>query len=306
MRSNKKKLGIFKKLVYYTIILALAVGVIELYLLWLNNYNMLHPEVVQVVAMGYVEELPLDGVLIWDEEIVVAPRDGVLTYPSPLARRVAKDEPLAALDGVAVKASVPGYFVPALDGQEGQWVYSKLWPGISDFPFCPPTRLVESGVRLFKGEPIGKLVPQPQDLRCIAYLDKTLSLSRDIGRGFIDIKTESNGKSRQAAVRASFNAGQKIKVYITLPLFPPSLLMDRNFSCSVLTGDRQGVSVPDTAVVLREGKLGVLMVQGSVTKLTEIEGFPADEGSFFVTKGLAPGNVVVKYAGKVKEGVVRF
>jgi hypothetical protein len=141
-------------------------------------------------------------------------------------------------------------------------------------------------------------------LRCIAYLDRTVSLERDIRRDFIDIRTEANGKSRRAAVRASSIIGQKIKVYLTLPFFPPSLMTSRAFSCSVLTGDRQGVSVPDTAVVLRDGKLGVLLVQGSMTEFTEVEGFPTDEYSFFITKGVAPGNVVVRYADKVREGVV--
>ena len=305
MRSNSEW-GFFKKLVYYAITLAVAVGVIKTYLLWLDNYNMLHPDVVQAVAMGYVEELPLEGILVWDEQVITAPRDGVLTYPSPLPRRVAKGEAVAALDGVAVKAASPGYFFPALDGQEGNWVYSKLWPGISQFPTFGPVVPLENGGRLRKGEPLGKMVPQPQDLRCIAYLDRTVSLERDIKSGFIDIKTESNGKGRRAAVRASFNAGQKIKVYITLPFFPPSLLNSRAFSCNVLTGDRQGVLIPDTAVILRDGKMGVFMVQGSVTEFVEIEGFPADEQNFFITKGVLPGNVVVLNAGKVKPGVVRL
>ncbi|MDR1977525.1 MAG: hypothetical protein LBQ42_02200 [Synergistaceae bacterium] len=295
-----------KKTIYYAIIVSLAIGVVEAYLLWLDNYNMLHPDVVAATAMGYVEELPLEGVLIWDERIVAVPRDGVVTYPSPLPRRVAKNEAVAAVDGVAVRVDAPGYFSPALDGQEGKWVYSRLWPGFSQFPDFRAPELLEGGFRLSKGDPLGKLVPQPQDLRCIAYLDRTLSLEQDIKRGFLEIKTEPNGKSRQAAVRASVNAGQKVKVYLTLPFFPPEALMTRAFSCSVLTGNRQGVSVPDSAVVLREGKMGVLMVQGSVTEFTEIEGFPADENNFFVTKGVVPGNVVVLHADKVKEGVIRL
>jgi hypothetical protein len=175
---------------------------------------------------------------------------------------------------------------------------------VSQFPDLRKAQLIENGRRLWAGEPVGKLVQQPQDLRCIAYLDRTASLERDIGRGFIDIRTETNGKSQRAAIRASSVVGQKIKVYLTLPFFPPSALTIRVFSCSVLTGDRQGVSLPDTAIALRDGKLGVFLVQGRMTEFTEIEGFPTDEYSFFITKGVAPGDVAVRYADKVREGAV--
>jgi hypothetical protein len=141
-------------------------------------------------------------------------------------------------------------------------------------------------------------------LRCIAYLDRTVSLERDLKRDFIDIKMEANGKTQRAEVRTASIIGQKIKVYLTLPFFPPSFLNSRAFSCSVLTGERRGVSVPDTAVVPRGGKLGVFVVQGSMTEFTEIEGFPVDEYSFFITKGVAAGSVVVRHAERVKEGVV--
>ena len=298
--------GLLKRFFYYTVTLLVVMGVIKTYLAWYDSYNMLHPEVVQAMAMGYVEELPMKGVLVWDEQIMKAPRDGVLTYPSPLPRRVAKNEPVAALDGAAVKADGVGYFLPALDGQEGQWVYSRLWPGIAQFPVFELPRPVESGKRIRKGTPLGKLIPQPQDLRYIAYLDRIPSLEQDIKQGFINIKTEPHGKVRRASVRAFINAGLKMKVYVTLPFFPPSVLNSRAFSCSVVTGDRQGVSVPETAVILRGGKMGVLLVQGGITEFTEVEGFPVDEGNFFVTKGIVPGNVVVLHAGKVKEGVIRL
>jgi hypothetical protein len=91
-----------------------------------------------------------------------------------------------------------------------------------------------------------------------------------------------------------------------LPFFPPEVLKTRSFSCNVLTGNRQGVALPHSAVVVRDGELGVLVVQGNVTEFTKVEGFPADESNFFITKGVVPGNVVVLHADKVKEGVVRL
>jgi hypothetical protein len=281
-------------------------GVVKGYLLWLDNYFGSHPEVVYAAAAGYMEDLPLEGALIWDEEVVAAPVDGTLTYPSSTPRRVMKGETVAVVDGTAVRARTAGYFIPALDGQEGNWVYSRLWPGILDFPRSVAAAPLGNGARLRRGDPLGKLVPQPQDLRCIAYLDKTAALERDISRGFVDIRMESDGKIRQAAVRAYLDAGRKFKVYLTLPFFPPSALLSRGFSCSVLTGEQRGVSVPESAVLLRGGRLGVLMVRGGITEFVEMEGFPADEGSFFITKSIDAGSVVVLHADKVKEGVIRL
>jgi hypothetical protein len=280
----------------------LAAG--KMYIFWLSYYETWHPEIAQATPAEYIEELPLEGILIWDERVLTAPSDGVLTYPSTQPRRVAKGEAVAAVDGAAVKADASGYFLPALDGREGEWTYLKLWPGVSQFPVSERARPIENGKRLRAGEPVGKLVSQLGGLNCIAYLDKTASLERDIKRNFIYIKTEPNGKKRRARIRASFNVGQKIKLYIALPLFPPSVLMSREFSCSVVTEERHGVSVPDTAVTPRNGKLGVFSVRGNRMEFVEVEGFPIDEYNFFVTKGISSGSAVARYADKIREGVV--
>jgi hypothetical protein len=271
------------------------------------------------MAMEYVEELPLKGILIWDERLVVAPKDGILKwegwnlpasgegtsfFSAPAPRRVVKNEVVAKVDGVDVKVSTVGYFSPALDKQEGNWFYSRLWSDAS--AFFPPDEAVakEDGAVLRKGEPLGKLVEQPQDLKCIAYLDKTPSLVRDIEKGWVNIKMDPNGKSRRAEVRTYANAGQKIKVCLTVPFFPPSVLLRRAFSCTVLTGNQQGVSIPETAVILKEGKQGVFVMQGSLLKFVEVEGFSVDKNYFLVTKGLLSGNMVALYADKVTEGAI--
>ncbi|GHV42873.1 hypothetical protein FACS1894187_25290 [Synergistales bacterium] len=295
---------LIKRILYCAAVLVIITLIKEGYFLWLDYYNTQHPDVVQCVAMGYVEELPLEGILLWDEQVVYAPRGGVLTYPSPLPRRVAKGDMVAAIDGSAVRIGASGYFFPALDGEEGDWVYPRIWPGTNQFPALKKAELLENGAYMAKGDAIGKLAYQPQELRCIAYLDKTPALFSDIKHGFIDIRMRERDKIWRATVRAYSDMALKIKVYLTLPFFPPSFMRSRAFSCSVLTGNRQGVSIPGTAVVVRDAKMGVLLLDGRVTKFTEIDGFQADGDSFFVVKGLSPGSVVVRYANKVKEGAV--
>lgn len=300
--------GLFGRLFYYTAFFLIVVGVAKFYLIWLENYRLLHPEVIEALAAGYIEEQPLEGILLWDEQLVYAPKDGVLTYLSPLPRRVAKGEVVAALDGTPVKVPAPGYFFPALDGQEGHWVYSRLWPEFAPFPFFRSAVLLENGIQLSKGAPVGKLVPQPQFLRCIAYLDRSPSIELSLQRrkAALRIRVESDGKDREAEVIAVRYSGQKIKVCLRLPFFPASVLRSRAFSCRVVAGDLQGVMIPDSAVVMREGKNVVFLVQGSQVLSQDVEGFPADDRHFFITKGVTPGNKLILNADKNLAGVIRL
>jgi hypothetical protein len=73
MKSGHHGVFLLKRLIYYAVLFLLAAGVIKAYLFWLDNYVTLRPEVVSAVAMGYVEELPLEGILIWDEQLLTAP-----------------------------------------------------------------------------------------------------------------------------------------------------------------------------------------------------------------------------------------
>ena len=304
----EERVGLFGRMFYYATFLLIVAVAVKSYFLWLEGYKLLHPEVIEAFAAGYLEEQPLDGVLLWDEQLIYAPKDGVLTYLSPHPRRVAKGEAVAALDGVAVRAAAPGYFFPGLDGQDGHWVYSRIWPEFVPFPFFRSAVLLENGTPLRKGAPLGKFVPQPQSLRCIAYLDRSPSIERSLQRknAAIRIRTEPDGKERGAEVIAVKFAGQKIKVCLRLPFFPAAVLHSRAFSCRVVAGDLQGVMVPDTAVVTRDGKNVVFLVQGSRVLPQEVEGFPADDRHFFITKGVAPGNKLILHADKNPSSVIRL
>ena len=268
----------------------------RVYRLWYENYRLSHPQVIEVMTTNYYEEQPLEGILLWDEQLIYAPQDGILNYPSPRPRIVSKGEILAALDGTAVYAPYPAYFYPGLDGQEGSWSYTKLWPDFAPFPEFGDAALIENGTYLHRGDPIGKLIPQPQVLRCIAYLDNTPSLERALRNktdAFIRIRTEFEGKDRKADVVAVKSSAQKLKVYLRLPFFPPDIVKSRAFTASVITDTLKGVMVPDSAVITRGGKNMVFAVRGNSPELREIEGFPASESTFFIEKGIEPGSKLI-------------
>lgn len=302
MSRKNRKLPVRARLIYYGIIVFTFMCVYRIYFIWYDYYALSHPQIIEAVSTSYTEEQPLEGILLWDEQLIYAQQDGVLTYPSPRPRRVLKGEMLAALDGSAVRAPYPAYFFPALDGQEGNWVYSRLWPDFAPFPTFSPAILLENGTMLKRGDPIGKLVPQPQILRCIAYLDSSPSLERSLqnkDNSTIKIKLEEDGKERKAEVVAVKSSGHKLKVYLRLPFFPPNILRSRGFSASVVTGIQYGVMVPDTAVIMRDGKNMVFLVQGNSPELREVEGFPGpdEEKNFFIEKGVVPGNKLILNAG---------
>ena len=294
MRRRRSNLPL--RLAMYSLIVLIGVMGYKVYRVWFETYSMAHPQIIEAVTTNYNEEQPLEGILLWDEQLIYAPQNGVLTYPSPRPHMAAKGEIVAALDGTAVKAPYPAYFYPALDGQEGNWVYPKLWPDFAPFPEFSDASLIENGTQLSRGDPIGKLVPQPQVLRCIAYLDRTPSLERSLrskDSATVRIRTEFEGKDRKADVVAVKSSGQKFKVYLRLPFFPPEVLRSRAFTASVITDIQKGVMVPDTAVITKSGKNMVFVVQGNTPELRAVEGFPADEQNFFIEKGVEPGNKLI-------------
>ena len=299
---SRKRNGLPLRLAYYSLIVFIFMLGYRVYRLWYENYSLSHPQLIEAMTTNYNEEQPLEGILLWDEQLIYAPKDGILTYPLPRPHYVSKGEMLAALDGTAVYAPYPAYFYPGLDGQEGSWVYPKLWPDFAPFPEFQNAALIENGTMLKRGDPIGKLVPQPQVLRCIAYLDRTPSLERSLSKkenATIRIRTESEGKDRKADIVAVKSSEPKLKVYLRLPFFPPDMLRSRAFTASVITDIQKGVMVPDTAVITRNGKNMVFIVNGNSTELQAVEGFPADEENFFIEKGVEPGNKLILNADTI-------
>ena len=303
---SRKRRGLPLRLVNYAIMVIIFITGYNIYKLWYENYKLSNPQLIEAMSTNYNEEQPLKGILLWDEQLIYAPQNGILTYPSPRPRFVSKGEMLAALDGVAVKAPYSAYFFPGLDGQEGNWVYAKLWPDFAPFPEFQNASLIENGTILQRGDPIGKLVPQPQILRCIAYLDSSPSLLKAVSNKdnpTIRIRTEQEGKERKAEVVAVKSSGQKLKVYLRLPFFPPNMLRSRAFTASVVTDIQKGVMVPDTAVITRDGKNMVFIVQGNSTELHVVEGFPADDRNFFIEKGVQPGNRLILNADAINSNI---
>ena len=100
--------------------------------------------------------------------------------------------------------------------------------------------------------------------------------------------------------------GQRVKAYLRLPFFPPSVLKSRAFSARLVAGERKGVMVPDSAVITKDGRNFVFLLQGAQILSRDVDGFPADNRNFFIVKGVAPGNSLILNANDVREGTMRI
>ncbi len=301
---------LIKRILYFGTILAVATGTIWLYHLWWEHNALETPDVVTAAPFAYTERIPVRGVLVWEEALLTSRWDGSVVFPEPGARRVARGETVAVVNSssgrMAVRSDAVGYFLPALDGAEGEWRYSSLWPGMAPLPPSPPLAHIPPGASVRRGEALGNLLPQPQELRCVLYADLTPSLERDIRAGFVRVKTGERSWPVRASVRASRFLGAKVKLYLTLPFFPVETALSREIRLLLEAGERIGVAVPESSVFYREGKLGVLQVEGNMVKFKEIQGLPVEGGRFFVQSGLQPGNIVVLDADGAKEGKIRL
>ena len=301
---------LIKRIFYFAAVLAVATGTIWVYQYWWEQNALESPDVVSAGPYTYIERIPVKGVLIWEETVLVSRWDGNLSYPEPGTRRVARGETVAVIGSssgkMAVRSESVGYFVPGLDGAEGEWRYSFHWPGMAPLPASPAFAEFSSGVFVRRGDPVGKLISQPQELRCVLYADVTPALQKDIQTGFVRVKTEAHGWPGRAAVRASRFLGTKMKLYLTLPFFSLENVKSREIALFLETGEHVGVAVPESSVRYREGKLGVFQVEGNIVKFKEIEGLPVEGHRFFVQKGLQSGNIVVLNAERAKEGKIRL
>lgn len=302
--------ALFRRFLYFFLILVIAVGVVYTYFLWWERRESLNPDVVSAVPYVHTDRIPVRAALLWREEMVLSRWSGAATFPSLVPRRVAKGETIAVINAssgkMAVKAEKTGYFVPGLDGAEGEWTYAAFWNGMAPLPSPSRVQFFAAGALVEKGRPVGKLIPQPQDLRCILYADVTPSLERDIRAGFVRVKTKETEWPAKAEVRVARFLESKVKLYLTLPFFPASVTASREINLLLEAGDRSGVSIPESAVFFREGRLGVLLVDGNMVHFQAVRGIPVEGGRFFITEGLKPGNIVVLHAQNGKEGKIRL
>lgn len=306
-KSNApKKESVFRKIFYYSFVLLITFAAVRFYLYWLDSYRYSHPTVFQTEAGVYTEELPFEGVLLWNERVIIAPTTGKISLSTAEPRRVRKNEILCSIAGIAVRAPTAGYFIPAVDGLEEDWSYARIWTGTSSLPNVPEVTPVPNGSYIDSKQVIGKIIPHPQELRAVAWIDLTPSLKQDIDRRRVRVKRKDGEWGAWAEIRTTEVVSQRVKMYVSLPFFTPDMLKRRSFAWRIVVGDRHGLYVPNSAVIFRGGVMGVYVVRGNEATFRQVEAFHADEENFFITSGVTPGDLVILNAESAREGQVNI
>ncbi len=296
---------------YYFFAACIILGALLVYKAWWDRYFRLRPELATAEPAVLSIDVPVDVALLWEESIIVSPSTGKISFPvgrGPLY--CPKGETIAVISGSSGKKQIrmpgPGYFMAALDGQEGKWSYGDLWPGSNRIPSIQKPVFIAEGVAVLQGEPIGKFVPQPRQLRCVAYIDSATVAENFSAMEYLEIKRDPADLPFRAEIRAARDLGPALKVYLTLPFFPGEILLSRTMSFLHHTGQSSGVMIPESSVTLRGGQKVVFLVTGDRSRAVKVEGIPVSGKRFLVESGLSPGDLVVVSGSEAEEGEIRI
>jgi hypothetical protein len=298
--------------VFYFICVGLMVcGWIYAFRSYFRHYDSLHPEITWAVPIVREDVAEVDGVFHWDEIVLTSPVSGTARFPrgsGPV--RIEKGAVVARVSSGSkeynVRAVNEGYFVAGVDGLEDSWRYSSLWLGEGELPESPRIKALADGAKVKKDAPIGKIVPQPQNLRFIGYADIVGNLREHIESNRVMVKMDHLDTPSGAEVLAYIDVGHRVKIHMSMPWFPPDLILSRNYKLIIGLGTMSGVSIPETAVTNINGLKGAFVLRGSSSHFSEIKGRVIDGGKYLVTDGLKLGDAVVVDGDTAREGRVKL
>lgn len=295
---------------YWIFVIVIVVLWVWAFKLYFDRYEYLHPEVTWAVPGVDTQVAKIGGVLLWKEALVTARSSGVVSYPlgtGPV--RVARGAVVARITSggkvTDIKAYQQGYFIAGIDGAENSWRYAEIWPG-DKIPTPPNFARIKDGLTVGSGQPVGKMIEQPQELRFVGYVKPVGDMAEQIKKKTLRVKMDADDTVSRADVRVSMESGGKTKLYVTLPWFPPEMLKSRRFTLLVDAGQTKGAFVPLTAILDKDGQRGVYLVKGSRVVFKQVEGKPMNNGNFIVTKGVSVGDAIVEDASSAREGRIQL
>jgi hypothetical protein len=298
--------------IFYCLALFLIAAVwIYAFRSYFDSYDRSHPDIAWAMPWVQVDMVTARGVFLWDETRLAANRSGTVTFPQGRGPvRVQKGATVARIKSGSsvseVKSPAEGYFVAGTDGSEGNWRYSSLWPGTHELPESRGVELIKEGSSVKNGGAIGKIVPQPQSLRFIGYADNTGSLERYIASNRLMVKMDALDTPSRAPVRVYDFVEHRVKMYLDMPWFPPELVMSRNYDLIIETGATAGVTIPESAIAIMDGRTGTYVLRGSSASFAEVKGRTIDGDRFLVTSGVRLGDAVRVNGDSAREGRVKL
>ena len=297
---------------YWLALILIAACWILAFKCYFRSYENQHPDIAWAAPGSNRRTEQAEGLFLWDETVLSAPVAGKVYYPhgeGPV--RVSSGQTVAKIVSASgaekyVRAFQQGYFVAGTDGNEGKWRYSLLWPELKeDLPEISPVTLHHDGDAVEEGAAIGKMIPQPQNLRFIGLVDKDSVLNRQLKKQHLRLMMDSEDTPLLTDISISVDSGKKVKFLVTVPWFEPSVVLNRRGFVTAESGRLEGAVIPRSAVVKRRNVQGVYLVRGTRVFFKEIKGELTEDDKFIVTEGVFAGDAIVEDAEKTKEGRIQ-
>lgn len=291
-----------KVLLYAVLLWSTVLLLVRLYFLGIEVKRRFDPPlaIVQSDRRELVFQMP--AVLLWEEVLVRSGASGPVSFPlGTEPSRVRAGGLVARVGPSSIYSPEAGIFCPFLDGLEGEVSFQEIWV-LGRLPEevaarARPRRPSE----VSRGEAVGKVV-LPMEVRAIGYLPSNRYTREAVRRGFLSLRAEPDQLWDRAEVFMWEDAGSVLKAALKLDLFPNDWAKRRVRTFEVLASRLEGLVVPEGAVLVREGRVGVLVVDGGVLRFRPVKVFPLGGGKALVEEGLSLGEVVVADPSYSKEG----
>lgn len=307
-RHKKKKSLSAPQLFAFSILLAIiSIVWIIAFKFHMEYYYEERPDIYWTVPAIYYSSTPCQGILYWREKLLTAPASGMIHYPLGLGPvRVAKGDTVAIVNGVALTADSPGYFIAGQDGFEGKLRYGVIWNSEKLSFSNVNLQYFKDRILVNYGSPIGKLVLSLQGTNFIGVLEPTDEVRKQIGHNFLRVKDDESNSYDKAEIKVWQEEGKgKVRVYLILPWFRLKDIKNRVTTIQVDTGKKTGAMFPISCIVKRRGKIGVFLIRSQSATFVPIEGIYVENEKFIATKGITAGQPVVLYPEKTREGKVK-
>ena len=297
---------------YWLAVVLIVTAWIFAFKCYFSSYENKHPDITWAAPGTNRQIATVKGFYLWEEEVIKTPCAGKVYYPhgeGPV--RVSKGQGVAKIVSESgekiLYASRPGYFIAGTDGKEGNWRYSLLWPDITDrLPETDDLTMHRNGDEAAANAVIGKLIPQPQNLRFVGLADKDSVTAVQLRDKKLRLMMDAEDTSSPADVNISVENGDKIKFLLVMPWFNMNVVKSRSGKINIESGSEDGAFVPSSAVTERHGKKGVFLVRGTRVVFKKIKGVEMPGGKYLITEGLNVGDAVVTDAKNTKEGRVQI
>lgn len=267
----------------------------------------LRTEIVEEVFQEYY--ITADGLLGFQERIVVADKGGKITWLREEGQRVAVEEPVAKIvlpggEEISTVAPVAGIFSPYTDGLEGLiYPYRNWQPDKETFlGFSPFLQHYASGQTIVTGAPLFKIVENFNWYYSLILTEKESEKLLENGRLWLDFVFAREIILVNSFHRVELEEGFYLVIF-SLSRDLEDFYRRRWEKARIIYRREKRAAIPVSALITKEGKEGVLRLNRSTIRFAEVEVFKKDEAEGkAIVGGLDPGWEIVKNPRFFREG----